>query len=188
MLAPHTRLLQFFQSHFNATRLGSPDTQKIFLRLLDKTLDAVRASSPHPMARELRFSIVLFGLRLLRTWTNLPAMSQWRLKDKILSAALSWFAGAPRWSFGSNILQLKTEIRLLSDVMTAIKAVNHIGARQVYGVKSLLAKQELLLLLLEHEQARLTVWVYPLAALMKSQQTVLHPGKGTLEVDTQLLL
>ncbi len=182
MLAPHSRLLQFLQSHFNATRLGSTDTQKRFLRLLSVTLDAVKASTPHPMARELRFQIILFGLRVLRTSTTIGAIAQWRLKDKLLSAALSWFSGAPKWSFGSNILQLKTEIRLLSDVMAAIKSVSFIGAHQVGNIRSLQSKEQLLLLLIESEQARLSVWVHPLNEPAGSQVTVLHPGKGVLEV------
>ncbi|EON96933.1 putative phosphatidylinositol 4-kinase protein [Phaeoacremonium minimum UCRPA7] len=179
LLAPHTRLLQFLASHFNATRLGSPDTQKIFLRLLDLTLDAIKTATSHPMAREIRFQIVLFGLKVLRT-TSMGAIAQWRLKDKILSAALSWFSGAPKWSFGSNNLQLKTEIRLLSDVIAAVKAVSYISAHQVNTLRSLQSKEQLLLLLLENEQQRLTVWVYPLTEPSKIAGTAAHP-KGGLE-------
>jgi len=182
LLSPHARLLQFFQSHVNATRLGSLDTQKGFVRLLDVTLDAVKSSTPHPLARELRFQIVLFGLRMLRNSTTIGAIAQWRLKDKILSAGLSWFGKAPKWSFGSNMLQLKTEIRLLSDVMAAIKAISYIAAHQVGNIRSLSAKEQLLLLLLENEQARLAVWVYPLSEPAKPPLAVGHPGKGALEV------
>ncbi|KAJ9157387.1 Phosphatidylinositol 4-kinase stt4 [Pleurostoma richardsiae] len=181
LLAPHTRLLQFLGSHFNATRLGSQDTQRIFLRMLDITLDAVKAANPHPMAREIRFQIVLFGLKTLRTTTTMGAIAQWRLKDKLLSAALSWFASAPKWSFGSNILQLKTEIRLLSDVIAAVKAVSYIGAHAVGNIRSLLAKEQLLLLLLENEQSRLVVWVYPLGEPARPAMTVYHSGKGAVE-------
>ncbi|KAJ2903177.1 phosphatidylinositol 4-kinase [Zalerion maritima] len=163
LLAPHSRLLQFFASHFNATRFGSPDTQRIFLRLLGLTLDAVKNSSPHPMAREIRFQIVLFGLKILANSNILSAVGQWRLKDKLLSAGLSWFRHAPRWSFGSNILGLKTEIRLLSDVMDAVKVVGFIGEHPAGSMKSLIAKEQLLHLLLENELSRLNVWVYPLA-------------------------
>ncbi|CAK7265680.1 Phosphatidylinositol 4-kinase stt4 [Sporothrix epigloea] len=173
LLAPHTRLLLFFQSHFNATRLGSVDVQKGFLRMLDVTLAAIRASGkPHPIARELWFQIVLFGLRMLRFSSTLSAIAQLRLKDKILSAALCWFAGTLKWSFGSSNLQLKTEIRLLSDVMAAVKAVSFIGSTAPHHqasastadtvAKSLQAKEQLLLLLLENEQVRLSVWAYPL--------------------------
>ncbi|KAL3961913.1 hypothetical protein ACCO45_003436 [Purpureocillium lilacinum] len=131
VLSPHTRLLQFFTSHFNATRLGSPDIQRVFLRMLDLTMDALKDATAHPMAREVRFHIVLLGLKVLRASTTLGAAAQWRLKEKILSAGLSWFRNSPRWSFGSNILQLKTEVRLISDVLAALKLVSFIGAHTV---------------------------------------------------------
>ncbi|KAF5022236.1 hypothetical protein F66182_5721 [Fusarium sp. NRRL 66182] len=162
ILSPHTRLLQFFASHYNATRHGSPDIQKVFLRMLDLTLDAVKQSATHPMARDVRFQIVLFGLRVLRSSTALKPAAQWRLKERLLSAGLSWFKSSPKWSFGSNLLQMKTEIRLISDVLAALQAVSFIGAQTVGNVKSLQAKEQLLDLLLKQEQSRLIVWVNPL--------------------------
>ncbi|POR31257.1 Phosphatidylinositol 4-kinase STT4 [Tolypocladium paradoxum] len=162
LLSPHTRLLQFFSSHFNATRLGSVDTQRVFLRMLDLTMDALKESTAHPMARELRFQIVLLGLKVLRASTTIGATAQWRLKEKILSAGLSWFRNSPRWSFGSNVLQLKTEVRLISDVLAALKVVSFIGAHTVGNVKSLQSKEQLLQILLENEQSRLIVWINPL--------------------------
>ncbi len=185
LLGPHTRLLQFLQSHFNATRLGSVDIQKAFLRMLDATLDAVRlVARPHPVARELWFQIVLFGLRVLRFSSTISAIAQWRLKDRLLSAALRWFASALKWSYGSNNLQLKTEIRLLGDVVAAVRAVSYIGAHQVGGgVKSLHAKEQLLLLLLENEQFRLSVWTYPLADHARAHPLVAitHNPKAAVE-------
>lgn len=185
LLSPHSRLLQFLSSHFNATRLGSPDTQTVFVRLLDVTLEEMNKATPHPMARELRLQLVLFGLKVLRTATTIGPVSQWRLKDKLLSAALSWFRNAPKWSFGSNILQLKTEIRLITDVVAALKAVGFIGAHSVGTFRSLQAlqsKEQLLLLLLENEQSRLTVWVYPLSEPPHRPATLIHSGKGAMEV------
>lgn len=164
ILSPHTRVLQFFASHFNAIRFGNPDTQRVFVRMIDLTLDAVKQSVSHPMAREIKFQIVLFGLKVLRSSTTIKPAAQWRLKEKILSAGLSWFRYSPRWSFGSSILQLKTEIRLLTEVLAALKVVSFIGAHSVGNVKSLQAKEQLLHLLLENEQARLVVWVNPLNA------------------------
>ncbi|RBQ95636.1 hypothetical protein VDGD_08800 [Verticillium dahliae] len=162
LLSPHMRLMQFFASHFNATRLGSPDVQKIFLRILDITLDAILTATPHPVARELRYQIVLFGLKVIRVCTTIGAVALGRLKEKLLSAGLSWFRAAPRWSFGSNILQLKTELRLLSDVVVSLKQVDAIGAPAGGNLKSLKAKTQLLLLLIENEHTRLSVWVHPL--------------------------
>lgn len=162
LLAPHSRLLQFLASHYNATRLGNPDTHHLFLRLLDVTLEAVKSSTPHPMAREIRFQVVLFGLRVLKTSTTMGPTAQHRLKDQILSAGLSWFDAPARWSFGSNILQLKTEIRLIEDVVAALAETADIGAQPVGAVKSLVSKEKLLLVLLESEHSRLHVWVRPL--------------------------
>lgn len=162
ILSPHIRLLQFFASHFNATRHGSPDIQRVFLRMLDLTLDAIKQSATHPMAREIRFSIVLFGLRVLRTSNTLKPGAQWRLKERLLSAGLAWFKHSPKWSFGSNILQMKTEIRLLSDVLAALQQVSFISAPAAGNTKSLQAKEQLLDLLVRNEQSRLAVWVNPL--------------------------
>lgn len=183
LLAPHTRLLQFLKSHFNATRQGSIDIQRGFLRMLDVTLDAVKMlASTHPMARELWFQTVLFGLRVLRNSSTISPVAQWRLKDKILSAALGWFASSLKWSFGSNNLQLKTEIQLLADVAAALKAATYIGLHQVgNSLKSLVAKEQLLVLLLENEQARLSVWVYPLHEPPKTNWTATQTGKGMIE-------
>ncbi|KAF4470103.1 phosphatidylinositol 4-kinase [Fusarium albosuccineum] len=180
ILAPHARLLQFFASHFNATRHGSPDIQKVFLRMLDLTLDSIKQSATHPMAREIRFQIVLFGLRVLRASTTLKATAQWRLKEKILSAGLAWFRNSPKWSFGSNLLQMKTEIRLISDVLASLQLVSFIGAQSTGNVKSLQSKEQLLDLLLRNEQSRLAVWVNPLNTAA-SQALAQPTSKATTE-------
>lgn len=169
LLSPHTQLVHFFMSHFNATRLGSTDTQRVFCRMLDLTLTALREAHSHPMSRELRFQIVLLGLKFLRSSTLMGATTQRRFKEKILSAGLGWFRNAPKWSFGSNILQLKTELRLIADVLTAMKVVSYVGAQTGPNVDSLQAKEQLLQMLLENEQSRLAVWVSPL-----SQHGLLH--------------
>ncbi|KAK0733343.1 hypothetical protein B0T26DRAFT_633210 [Lasiosphaeria miniovina] len=181
LLAPHTRLLQFLSSHYNATRLGNPNTHHVFLRLLDVTLNAVKQSTLHPMAREIRFQVVLLGLRILKTSTTIGAIAQWRLKDLILSSALGWFNTAPRWSFGSNMIQLKTEIRLISDVMAALKATALIGAQPVGNIKSLASKEKLIQILLENEQARLAVWVHPVNEHQRSQLTFHQSNKNAIE-------
>ncbi|KAI1083072.1 hypothetical protein F5B20DRAFT_444898 [Whalleya microplaca] len=182
LLAPHTRLIQFFSSHFNATRLGSPDTQRIFFRMLDITLDAMKDSISHPMARELRLRIILFSLRVLRVSSTVRPLAQWRLKDKILSAGLSWFRFAPKWSFGSNMLQLKTEIRLVVDVLIGLRAVSPIAASAVGNYKSLSPKESLLQILLESEQSRLNVWVNPLHdGHHQKADMMTQYGRGTLE-------
>lgn len=96
LIAPHLRILRFLASHFNATRLGSPHTQKIFQRMITSSLEALRHSTGHPLAREMHFQLVLFGLHVLRYSNGLDQVARWRLKDTILSAALRWFSHQPR--------------------------------------------------------------------------------------------
>jgi len=164
LLAPHMRLLQFLGSHFNATRLGSPHTEKTYTRLLDVTLEGLKKSTGHPLAREIRFQIILFALNVLRHSTALNMASIYRLKDQLLSAALSWFAFAPCWSFGGNRLQLKAEVRLLRDVSAELRQSGMTGQKPTPILKKLQTKEALLQLLIESEQSRLTVWLTPINA------------------------
>jgi phosphatidylinositol 4-kinase len=175
--------MQFFGSHFNATRLGSPDTQRIFIRMLDLTLDALKRSISHPMAREIRLRIILFSLRVLQVSETAGAAAQWHLKDKILTAGLSWFNFAPKWSFGSNILQLKTEVQLIHDVKSGLKAVSHIMTHPAGGLKSVAQKESLFEILLDSEQARLNVWIHPInEGNMLRPEIMTSHGKVNLEV------
>ena len=162
LIAPHLRLLQFLSSHFNASRLGSLHTQRIFHKMILITLQGLRYSSAHPLAREFYFYAVLFGLNILRHCAGIAQAARWKLKDTILSAALSWFSHRPRWSYGGNRLQIKVEIQLMSEVETALRAVSTVFAKGTGGLQSLAVKQDLLHILLEDEQTRLAVWLYPL--------------------------
>jgi phosphatidylinositol 4-kinase len=180
LLAPHMRLLQFLGSHFNATRLGSPQTEKAFLRLLNITLEGLKHSTGHPLAREIRFQIVLFGLKVLRHSTAIDSNSKARLKDQILSAALSWFHFAPSWSFGGNRLQLKAETRLLADVSAALLNVALTTQKPTSLSKSLQAKEALLQVLIESEQVRLAVWLYPLNEV-RDVNVPIQTSKGPTE-------
>ncbi|RDL34611.1 Phosphatidylinositol 4-kinase STT4 [Venustampulla echinocandica] len=175
LLSPHMRLLQFLGSHFNASRLGSPHTEKTFLRLLNVTLDGLAQTTGHPLARELRFQIVLFGLKVIKHVTALGFHPRFVLKDKILSAALSWFTFAPRWSFGGNRLQLKAETRLLAEVSVALKNIQMVVETPTPLSKSLQAKEDLLQILMESEQTRLNVWLYPLG----EPRDLVTPSRGS---------
>lgn len=95
-LSPHLRVLQFFESHFNAIRLGNLQDQQLFCRLISTTVVALSKTQGHPLAREIHFRIVLFGLRILKYLSPQNSAASWKLKDQILSAALSWFKHPPR--------------------------------------------------------------------------------------------
>ena len=177
IIGPHLRVLQFLGSHFNATLLGSLHIQRIFHRLVRITLQGLKHATTHPLAREVYFQIILFGLKVLRHSTGLDALARWRLKDQILSSALNWFTSFPKWSFGGNRLQIKAETHLLADVESALQNVAHVTSTASAPLRSLQAKQDLLLLLINNEQTRLMVWLYPLEQERRHHFSSGHAGK-----------
>lgn len=162
LIAPHFRLVQFLSSHFNATRLSNPHTGRVFHRLMQVTLAALRRSGSHPLAREVHFHVILLALRVISYGTGYDEKARWELKDQILSAALRWFNFPARWSYGGNKLQVKAEVQVMSDVILAVQAVASMGSRIVAPMQPLQAKQDLLLHLLQNEITRLNVWLSPL--------------------------
>lgn len=96
-LSPHMRVLQFFESHFNAVRLGNLQDQQLFCRLVSSTAVALANTQSHPLAREIHFRIIVFGLKVLQNLSPRNGPATWKLKDQILSAALGWFKHTPRY-------------------------------------------------------------------------------------------
>ena len=129
---------------------------------------AMKDTVSQPLAREVHFHILLLALKVLRFSTHLDSAVRWRLKDATLSAGLAWFANSPRWSFGSNKLQLKAEVKVLHDVRETLKAISSTGSQNARSLASLQRKQELLETLLAHEMGKLGVWINPLGNAARS--------------------
>lgn len=98
MLSPHSQVLQFFESHFSAVRLDNIQNQRLFCRLISSTAVGLMRTNGHPLAREIHFRIILFGLKILQQCTFQTEFSLWKLKDQLLSAGLSWFKHPPRYA------------------------------------------------------------------------------------------
>jgi phosphatidylinositol 4-kinase A len=169
-ISPHLRVIQFFQSHFNAVRLGSANTQRTIIRMMDRTLQGFMHMNGHPLLREIQFQTVLFALRLLRFGTCFSKLSLWRFKDQTLSVGLRWFARPPVWSFGGNRLQMKAEIKVMQDVIASLKMIGSIGTSTSASRKDTTDKQSLLMTLLENEIYRLEVWLKPMNDTHVSKQ------------------
>ncbi|KAI9739596.1 MAG: phosphatidylinositol-4- kinase [Cirrosporium novae-zelandiae] len=178
LITPHFRILQFLSSHFSATRLCSRYTQKMFVGLIRITLEGLGHTAGHPLAREFHFYTILLGLSALRYSTDLRKANLWGFKDRILSAALKWFSHPPKWSFGGNRLQLKSEAKILRDVEESLRSVSQIGLKPAASRKSLQAKQDLLFCLLQDEQLRLNVWLSPLNEQRNSLLGISSSGRG----------
>ncbi|SMY25819.1 unnamed protein product [Zymoseptoria tritici ST99CH_1A5] len=176
LISPHLRLTHFLSSHFSASRLTSPSVERIYNRLMRITLLSMKHAVSQPLAREVHFHIVLLALKVLKYSTHISSASQWRLKDAILSGGLSWFATAPKYSYGSNRLQMRAEKKLLMDVSPTIDDLGGVGEKATKALPSLRQKAALLSQLLTHEIGRLTVWIAPLAQEPKS----IAPGHNEL--------
>lgn len=180
LIAPHLRLTHLLASHFSASRLLAPSVEHIYSRLMYVTMLTMKHISSHPLTREVHFQIVLLAAKVLRFSAHLDPTARWRLRDAILSAGLAWFAMPPRWSFGSNKLQVKAEVKVLNDVSANLAASGTSG-RPSNALISLQLKQELLLRLINHEIGRLTVWISPIrdeyrTTLAFGQQGVIKDG------------
>lgn len=101
---------------------------------------------------------------------------------KVASCADCLITHHYRWSFGGNRLQIKAEARLMEDVDTALRDVASIGSQANDIFHSLVTKQDLLHLLIDNEQTRLEVWLYPLDHERRHFFPSRHASKTPLEV------
>lgn len=162
-IAPHFRCLQFFESHFNAIRLGSANTQRTIVRMLERTLRGFLHINGHPLLRDMQFHLVLFALRVFKFSTSLNKLALWKLKDLILGVGLRWFANPPAWSFGGNRLQMKAEVQVMQDVLVQLQSTRHPMFPSSATRKDPQQKHDLLEALLANEINRLNVWLSPRA-------------------------
>ena len=161
-LTPHFLILLLISSHYMAERLNGNFIESQAMSMMETSLPVLADTASHPLARELHFNIILFSLKILRYGSHLSPESQRSFKDKILSAALAWFRNEPRYSFGGNRIQIKAETHLLADVSNALNAVKNFSPENTPEADLRRKRQDLLQHLLDNEQTRLVVWLFPL--------------------------
>ncbi|KAI5302584.1 phosphatidylinositol-4- kinase, partial [Ascosphaera pollenicola] len=152
MINPHSRVLQFLTSQYNATRLSSPHIEASFVRIVTHTMVSLREIGGHPLCRELYFSALLFSLDIIKDCRSISKPLVWRLKDLTLSAALTWFKHPPWWSYGGNRIQLTKEGSLLRAVDEHLNDMTWNGVTGSSATQSLSAKRNLLRMLVAHER------------------------------------
>jgi len=149
LLMPHTLILQMLFSRLQAARycrstvmfliqrlvLRSARAHKFFRYVIRLTIHCYvkHFFSTHPLARELRYSFLLFGLETLKS-SHLDAVCECMLRESLYCTAYSWFAVRPqsvylrcphqyehlrlhRWSFGANRVQVDADIKALSEFL-----------------------------------------------------------------------
>ncbi|CAE6494869.1 unnamed protein product [Rhizoctonia solani] len=181
LLVPHTILLQMLRSRFQAVRYKNPGLMQLLLRLVLRSTRKGVSLSTHALAREPRFSLLIFGFEVLRS-SLMDTYPEARLREALYRTALSWFAVRPQWSFGANLVQVNADIKLLNEFLEVIQ---HDNTRADHVTSSLQlekstsrhpeylskhrSQNSLLKLLIENEIGRLRVWANPTNDLKRGQ-------------------
>ena len=116
--------------------------QASFLIVPTFSAETDTSGSTHPLAREVRFSLLLFGFETLKG-SHLDILCEHQLRYNLYRAAFSWFGTRPqyvslsvrrcsrsisaRWSYGSNRVQIDADIKLLSEFL------NHLQTDMIRG-------------------------------------------------------
>ncbi|KAK6909388.1 hypothetical protein I203_103405 [Kwoniella mangroviensis CBS 8507] len=180
LLRPHLLLVQVLSSQFQAIKYRERGIMVCLIRLMMRSLKAHKQMSTHSLAREVRFSLLLFGFQMLAS-SRMEALLELRFRDRLFHAAFSWFAFRPQWSFGSDRIQVGAEIKLLQDLLQIVQEDKIRGdhstsslsdrapAFLIRGSASMHEYEshhrdrvKLLQLLIENEISRLSVWCNPL--------------------------
>ncbi|KAG9016282.1 phosphatidylinositol-4- kinase [Tulasnella sp. 427] len=144
----------------------------------------------HPLAREVRFSLLLFGFEALRS-SRMDTFLEYSIREALYRAAFSWFAVRPQWSFGANRVQIDADVKLLN---AFLDAVQQDGVRADHLTTSMTAERHasrgsarqkslnnLLRLLVENEIVRLNVWSNPTNDFRRGPDHVLAAERSFLD-------
>ncbi|GAA5822607.1 hypothetical protein JCM11251_004314 [Rhodosporidiobolus azoricus] len=176
--SPMLALLDFLSSRFQAFRYRNADLVYASMRLVDRCLEVNEHWSHHPLSRELRFRIISFGFCILQG-SRFESATEFNFRTKLYDAILQWFSGTPRWSFGSNRIQLKSDLQAIDEVLVVVSsdsaAIDHLTSTSEDRSSSLPGRiavsaardhhrlrQQLVKVLLNDEVDRLRLWINPL--------------------------
>ncbi|KAG2144576.1 hypothetical protein DEU56DRAFT_790388 [Suillus clintonianus] len=173
LLMPHTLVLQMLFSRLQAARYWRPTVMFLIQGLVLRSARAHKLFSTHPLARELRYMFLLFGLETLKS-SHLDAVCECMLRESLYCTAYSWFAVRPQWSFGANRVQVDADIKVLSefhvhlqgDSIRNLSSLSSLAPHQSASKASLYVTRlkninQPLRLLIENEIFRLSVWANP---------------------------
>ncbi|KAI9489020.1 hypothetical protein BDB00DRAFT_771435 [Zychaea mexicana] len=187
LFTPHITWISFLQSRLNAICHHDKYIVGLFTRLLEETFHNARLMSTHALSRQPRFYLVLLGFRILQSF-RMEAVAEHRFRTLVYDSAFCWFSLSPKWHYGSRKNYILQEYKLLSDVYNAVnrdmprlahiltssplRSSNSQIAAGLYKfvddktkddiIKQHISKKKLLLLFLESELSRLSVWCNPL--------------------------
>lgn len=155
MMEPHLEIIRMFALSFEATMNQLDHLVKMFTQFVDDGLSAFKNALLHPYAKCPRFELVRFGFDVLSYHLKLGTRLIERLTDLVLDGALSWFRTRLTFPFGPNQLKTKLEYSLLKEIAALVAKVD------CFGRDRLVLKQQILLLFLDDEINKTSVWLLP---------------------------
>ncbi|EFI28353.1 atypical/PIKK/PI4K protein kinase [Coprinopsis cinerea okayama7 len=193
VLSPHRLVLQMLFSRLQASRYHRPAILLLTQQLVLRTAYACKSLSTHALAREIRFSLLLFGFETLRG-CYLDSYCENLLRESLYKTAYSWFAVRPRVSFGANRVQVDADVKVCSEFLAYLHSDSVRGApaisslspvqlmsRAAYYTDRMHTLSLPLKLLCEDELARLSVWNNPLSDPKKGMDFIGTTERTILE-------
>ncbi|KAF9564367.1 hypothetical protein CPC08DRAFT_705318 [Agrocybe pediades] len=170
ILTPHALVLQMLLSRLQAARYHRPGVMLIIQHLVLRSARAYKTMSTHALSREARFSFLLFAFETLKS-SHLDGYCENALRESVYTAALSWFAVRPQWSYGANRVQVDADIKVLSEFLAYLQVDSVRGPPNIsslsnprttsYFADRMRSLNLPLRLLTENEIFRLSVWGNP---------------------------
>ncbi|KAF9526949.1 hypothetical protein CPB83DRAFT_856867 [Crepidotus variabilis] len=168
LLTSHALIVQMLLSRLQAARYHRPGVMFIIQHLVLRSCRAFETFSTHALAREARFSFLLFGFETLKS-SHLDAYCENVLRESLYKTAFSWFAVRPQWSYGANAVQVDLDIKILSEFLSvlqsdsvrgppSISSLSPVRVTSAYYADRMRNLNLPLRLLTENEIYRLSVW------------------------------
>ncbi|RCH96416.1 phosphatidylinositol-4- kinase [Rhizopus azygosporus] len=188
LFTPHVTWIKFLSNRFYVFRHNSKHLVSLLISLLQSSFENAHLMCTHPLARYARFSLLQLGLKVLQS-TRLEALAEYKFRTSLYHAAFDWFHQAPQWHYGARKSLALQEYRLLTDfyntamgdtpslsfMITCASIIGGNNTKLATGHLTFLkdkSKDEvikqhknihkLLLLFIESELTKLSVWSNPL--------------------------
>ncbi|KAF9446332.1 hypothetical protein P691DRAFT_708828 [Macrolepiota fuliginosa MF-IS2] len=193
MLTPHVLVLHLLYSRLQAARYYHPNIMFLIQQLVLRSARNYKRFSTHALAREPRFSFLLFGFEALKS-SHLDAYCENFLRESLYRLAFSWYGTRPQWTFGADRVQLNADIKVLSeflaylqtDVVRGLPSISSLSplqyvSRTSYYNTRLRDLNVPLRLLTESELLRLSVWVNPTNDTKRAADFIGATERGLLD-------
>ncbi|KAI8581455.1 hypothetical protein K450DRAFT_233176 [Umbelopsis ramanniana AG] len=187
LFAPHMTWIYFLSSRFHAISHRNKQLVNMFIRLIQESMQNFHLLSTHPLSRMGRFQLLVLAVRMLQG-NRMEALQEYKFRHLLYQTAFNWFTMPARWHYGSRKTSALAEYKVVLNFYNAIandkpnlnrmvtssllKSSNNSIGSGLYSFLSGKTKDDvvkhnaqckkLLMLFLESELNRMSVWSNPL--------------------------